>query len=156
MHRFRVALIRIAAAAATLLIAGADPAEAAKCSVSATAVVFGTYNVFNTAPVDSTGTIVYECNGGARNVMIAITKGLSSTFAPRELASGTERLAYNLFRDAARTNIWGDFSGGSSAYIDANPPNKQDITLTVYGRIPSGQDVRAGSYADTVTVVVNY
>jgi spore coat protein U-like protein len=30
------------------------------------------------------------------------------------------------------------------------------VSVTVYGRIPPGQDISAGSYSDTVTVVVNF
>jgi spore coat protein U-like protein len=156
MHRLPVALIRIAACAAVILLAGAGRADAAQCSISSTAVVFGTYNVFSSAPVDSTGTIVYKCNGGVRALLITMTKGQSSTFIPRALVKSKETLAYNLFRDAARTTVWGDFSGGTSAYIDVNPPNNQWVSLTVYGRISPGQDVSAGSYSDSVTVVVNF
>jgi spore coat protein U-like protein len=156
MHGHPTPLIRAAACALFVLLAGASRVEAAQCSVAATSVVFGTYNVFSSSPVDSTGTIVLRCNGGARNVLIAITKGQSLTFVPRQLAKATEKLAYNLFLDAARTSVWGDFSGGTSGHIEANPPNNQDLVVTVYGRIPPGQDISAGSYSDSVTVVVNF
>ena len=157
MQRFRRALIvvRIFAVAAVLLACAAD-ADAAHCSISTTPVSFGTYNVFATAPTDSTGTIVYNCNGGARNVLITISRGNSPTFAPRVMLQGTEPLPYNLFRDAARTSIWGDGTGGSGLYIDLNPPNNTDISVTVFGRVPTGQDVSAGIYSDTVTVTINY
>ena len=100
--------------------------EAAQCSVSATSVVFGTYNVFSAAPDDSTGTIVYRCNGGATQRADHDDEG-TEPHVPPARADGrpTEKLAYNLFRDAARTTVWGDFSGGTSAYIDINPPNNQ-------------------------------
>jgi spore coat protein U-like protein len=116
--------------------------------------VFGSYNVFSSSPVDSTGTIVYRCSGDVDGVLIAITKGQSPTFLPRQLEKGAEELSYNLYRDAARTLVWGDFSSGTSAYIQIDPPNNQNVSLTVFGRIPPGQDISAGSYSDTVTVVV--
>lgn len=156
MHGRPTALIRAAACALFVLLAGARGAEAAQCSVSATSVIFGTYNVFSSSPVDSTGTVVLRCNGGAKNVLIAITRGQSATFLPRQLAKGAEKLAYNLFRDAARTSVWGDFSGGTSGHIEVNPPNNDNLDVTVFGRIPPGQDISAGSYSDTVTVVVNF
>jgi spore coat protein U-like protein len=156
VHRTATTLIRVLACATAILLAGAADVEAAQCTISTTPVVFGTYNVFSAAPVDSTGTIAYRCNGGARGVMITMTRGQSVAFVPRELQKGLETLSYNLFRDAARTSIWGDFSAGTSAYIDTNPPNNQDIAVTVYGRIPPGQDISAGSYSDTVTVEVNF
>ena len=150
------AVIRIAACAMVVLLGSAARVDAANCSLSTTSIAFGTYNVFSSAPVDSTGSVVYRCNGTTPGVLITITKGQSATFLPRQLGKGTERLAYNLYRDAARTTVWGDFTGGTWAFIDIDPPKKQDLTVTVYGRIPPGQDIGAGSYTDSVTVVMNF
>lgn len=155
MHGFANSVARIAAFAAVVVLAGVPRVEAANCSFSTTSIAFGTYNVFSSVSVDSTGSVTYNCNGNTP-VVITMTRGQSATFLPRQLAKGTERLAYNLFRDAARTTIWGDFTGGTSAYFDTNSPKKEDVTVTVYGRIPSGQDISAGSYTDTVTVVMNF
>ena len=94
--------------------AGRRAAEAAKCSVDTTGVAFGTYNVFATAPTDSTGTIVYSCNGGAKSVVIGITAGQSGSFSTRTLRKGTETFTYNLVSDAARSAVWGDGTGGGS------------------------------------------
>lgn len=156
MHGYAVPLIRIAACAVAILLAGTARVDAAQCSVSTTPIVFGTYNVFSTSPVDSTGTVSYRCNGGAHGLLVTITKGQSVTFLPRELGKGLEKLSYNLFHDAARTSVWGDYASGTSAHLDPHPPNNQNVNVTVYGRIPPGQDISAGSYSDTVTVVVNF
>lgn len=156
MHGLAGAVIRIAACAAVVLLGSAARVDAANCSMSTTSIVFGTYNVFSPAPVDSTGSVTYRCNGNTPGVLVTISKGQSATFLPRQLGKGTERLGYNLFLDAARTSVWGDFTGGTSAYIDSDPDKKQDITVPVYGRIPPGQDISAGSYTDSVTVVMNF
>ena len=74
MFSYRTALIRLVCGLC-LFACGGGSAEAAKCTVSTTPIVFGTYNVFTTAPSDSTATLVYNCNGGARNVVVAITRG---------------------------------------------------------------------------------
>jgi len=156
MHGYTLALIRVAACAVAILLAGAARVDAEQCSISTTPLIFGTYNVFSSSPVDSTGTVTYRCNGGAHVILVTITKGQSVTFQPRQLSRGLEKLSYNLFRDAARTSIWGDFTGGTSAHLDIDPPKNQNVSVTVYGRIPPGQDISAGSYSDTVTVVVNF
>lgn len=135
------------------LLAGSR-AEAARCTVATTAVTFGTYNVFNPAPVDSTGSVRFNCNGGAQNVVIGITRGQSATFSPRTLKKGTESLAYNLFQDASRSTVWGDGTGGAQLYYAGNPPNNDDVTVTIFGRIPPSQDITAGAYSDSVTVTV--
>jgi spore coat protein U-like protein len=134
----------------------ASDARAQSCTISATSVSFGNYNVFNGSPLDSTGRITYRCNAQASNITVALTRGGSSTFSPRRMFKGAEVLTYNLFRNAGRTNIWGDGTSGTSVYSRANPPNNSNVNLTVYGRVPAGQDVSAGTYTDTVTAVINF
>jgi spore coat protein U-like protein len=149
------ALCRALAFGAAVWI-GAARVEAANCSFSTTPVSFGAYNVFASAPTDTVGTIRYECNGGAKNVLVTITAGSSGRPGARSLVGGGDTLLYNLFRDPARTNVWGDGTGGAHAVIVADPPNRSEQTLTIYGRIPAGQDVRAGTYTDSITVIVQY
>ena len=121
-----------------------------------TSVAFGNYNVFTTTADDSTGTITYRCNSTATNISISLSDGSSSTFSPRTLRKGSEVLQYNLYRNAARTTIWGDGTGGTSVYYAANPPNNSNVNVTIYGRIPAQQDVSAGNYSDTVSAVINF
>ena len=149
-------IIRAVTFAALVCGAGAARVEAAGCSISSTSVVFGGYNVFTPAPVDTTGTLTYRCNGSAKSVLITISAGQAGSTASRALAGTIDQLQYNLYRDAARSAVWGDGSGGAQALVVGDPPNNTDITTTIYGRIPAGQDVRAGSYSDHVTIVVNF
>ena len=138
---------------ALVLCAGAQQAEAA-CTLSATAVAFGTYDVFQAGPTDSTGTITYRCTNNDHNIRIAISAG-SGTFANRTLKHVTENMLYNLFYGGF-TQVWGDGTGGTTTYFENNPPNNKDVVLTVYGRITAGQDVSVGSYTDTVIVTLEY
>jgi spore coat protein U-like protein len=149
----RVILVCVTA----IVVLSASEAHAAPaCTISATSVNFGSYNVFTGSTTDSTGTVTINCNGSAHNITVALSQGSSSTFNPRTMTKGGETLTYNLYRDAARTTIWGDGTGGTSTYTNANPPNNADISLTVYGRVPAGQDVSAGAYSDTVAAVINF
>ena len=134
----------------------ASDAHAQACTISATSVNFGTYNVFNGSNVDSTGTVTYRCNGSAHNITVGLTQGASATFSLRQMQKGSEVLTYNLFLDASRTTIWGDGTSGTSVYQIGNPPNNTNVNLTVYGRVPAGQDVSAGTFSDTVTAVINF
>lgn len=147
MTRLRLALV------AVLLCGGAERAEAA-CTLSATAVAFGTYDVFQAGPTDSTGTITYRCGNSDHNIRIAISAG-SGTFANRTLKRVSEDLVYNLFYGGF-TQVWGDGTGATTTYFENNPPNNKDVVLTVYGRITAGQDVSVGSYTDTVVVTLEY
>ena len=151
------ALTRAALGAAVWLLCASNAwAQAASCTISVTSVAFGNYNVFTTTADDSTGTITYRCNAQAANISIALSDGSSTTFSPRTLRKGSEVLQYNLYRNAARTAVWGDGTGGTSVYTNANPPNNSNVTLTIYGRIPAQQDVSAGAYSDTVSAVINF
>ncbi len=137
------------------LLCASGRAEAA-CTVSTTGMSLGNYDVFSASADTSTGTITYRCGNADKDIVITISKGSSTTFNPRTLRSGTEVLQYNLYRDAAFSTVWGDGTSGTGTYINHNPPNNQDVDLTVFGRAPALQDVAVGSYADTVIVTINF
>jgi len=141
-----------------LLAAGALGAAAtaeAACTISTTAVNFGTYNVFSAAPDNATGQVTYRCTAPRPPlVTIQLDKGGAPTFNPRQMRMGSEILNYNLYLDSTRTTIWGDGTGGSQSYTRSNPPLNQNINVNVFGRIPAGQDVSAGSYSATVTATI--
>lgn len=134
----------------------ASEAWAQSCTISATSVNFGNYNVFNASSTDSTGTIQYRCTGNPNWIWITLTRGAAPTFNPRRMSKGAEVLNYNLYRNASYSTIWGDGSSGTSVYFTFNPPNNTTTTLTVYGSIPPGQDVSAGTFSDTITAVINF
>jgi len=72
------------------------------------------------------------------------------------MLKGSEALNYNLYLDAARTIIWGDGTAGTQTYFIKNPTNNQDVTVPVYGRVPTGQSVSKGTYSNTITVTINF
>jgi spore coat protein U domain-containing protein, fimbrial subunit CupE1/2/3/6 len=144
------------ATVATLCVFGTSTAYAAgSCTISTTSVNFGSYNVFTGSATDSTGTIRIDCNGAAANIVVTLSKGASASFSPRTMLKGAEALSYNLYTDSTRTSIWGDGTGGTSTYTNASP-GAQPFNVTVYGRVPAGQDVSAGVYSDTVSAVINF
>ena len=121
------------------------------CTIGATPVAFGSYDVLASSPVDSTGTVTYECVVGIQ-IVVTLSRGSSSTFTPRTMTSGAETLAYNVYLDAARTAIWGDGTGGTSTYSATTI--LLPVTVTVYGRVPASQNVAAGGYADTIVATI--
>jgi len=132
----------------------------AQCNISVTTIAFGTYDVFALAPLDSTGQITVGCTQNIHTATITISKSTTSgTFNPRQmkLTTGSDILNYNIFTTSARTTIWGDGTGGTSSVQANRPPGKPNpwsTILTMYARIPSGQNVSVGSYSDTLTVTV--
>jgi spore coat protein U domain-containing protein, fimbrial subunit CupE1/2/3/6 len=149
-------ILALAVLAGMLHASEASAQPAPSCTISATSVNFGNYNVFNSAAVDSTGTITYSCNSHATSITISLSKGASSSYNQRIMIKGAESLTYNLFTDAAKTSVWGDGTGGTSVYSRTNPSNNTNVNLTVYGQIPPGQDVSAGTFSDTVSATINF
>jgi spore coat protein U-like protein len=129
------------------------------CTIStAGGVNFGTYNVLNATPLDSTGSLSFNCSNvnSGDTITIDLDKGSAASFTPRTLVGGGTALAYNLYLDAPRTTIWGDGSGGTAHYGPVTPADGTNVTVPVYGQIPSNQNVTAGSYGDTIGVTINF
>ncbi len=149
MRVLRRAMLCTAAAG---LAAIAPAVHAANCSIATTSVAFGTYDVFAASPNDSgTGTVTVDCKGSSGEV--TLSTGQSGVYASRKMTSGANALSYNLYTSAARSTIWGDGTGGSSSITAGK---NATTTLTVYGRIPAGQDAAAGTYTDSVTATVTF
>ena len=104
----------VAVLAAAWLVASGGTARAA-CTISVTGVVFSPYNVFSATPLDSTGTISFECSKQDKRIRITLTRGNSATFYPRTMKNGSEILDYNLFINGYAT-VWGDGSEGTSFF----------------------------------------
>ncbi len=142
----------------SLLVAGtlalSAPAGAA-CTAGTSGVAFGTYSP--SVGDNSTGTIEVTCGLFDGQPTVAIGAGTSGNFHARQMRSGPHQLAYGLYTDAGRTSIWGDGSQGTSTVSMANPQWLLlwlRYTRSIYGHIPAGQHVAAGSYTDTILVTV--
>lgn len=137
-----------------IALTAAAAAEAA-CTITTTAVTFGSYNVFAASADDGTGQISYRCTGPRPPlVTIHLDKGGSPSFSPRQMRKGSATLGYNLYLDSTRSTIWGDGTGGTQIYTQANPPLGRNINVSIFGRIPASQDVSAGTYSATVTATI--
>lgn len=139
-----------------IILAGlASPAGA--CTVSATGVAFGTYDSLAALPDDGVGSIELSCHPSVHGPEIMLGPGSSGGFAPRTMTSGAGQLAYNLYSSAARNLVWGDGGGGTMTVTlsgGVSRAGERRFVGTIYGRIPAGQTVPAGSYGDTIMITV--
>ena len=145
---------------AVILVLCPGKGNAFTCSVASTPVSFTSYDVFAAAPAYSTGTVSVSCNNPNNQPMpvsIAINSGSSGTFNPRQMRAtvGTDRLNYYLFTNPARTVIWGDGTGGSST-VSNTVSRSAPWNASIYGSLPQRQNVRAGTYNDTIVVTVTW
>lgn len=125
------------------------------CAVTANPLAFGNYDPTAATALDATTTLSVLCTVGTSfTVGLNAGTGTGATVTTRRMTNGANTLNYALYREAARTNNWGNTPG-----TDTPPPTTAPVlptSLTVYGRVPAGQNVAPGGYADTVTVTVNY
>lgn len=132
-------------------------AVGANCTISTAAVAFPAYDpvVANaSANDDGTGSVIITCTRGT-TATIGLGTGLNVSAGQMRMKDATtDYLNYALYQDAGRATVWGNSGAGLLSPVAA--PDKNPRTFTVYGRIPSGQDVPAGSYTDTVVATVNF
>ncbi len=150
--KMRIVIIHMLAAVTCVTTQAVQAAP--KCNISATGVNFGNYNVFSNIPNDSgIGSITIDCKGGGGNPTYPVTldTGQSGSYINRSMNSGSNQLSYNLYTSSARNVIWGDGSGGSSIM---QIPEKATTSLSIFGRIPAGQDAAVGIYSDSITATV--
>ncbi|MBX6370209.1 MAG: spore coat protein U domain-containing protein [Rhodospirillales bacterium] len=128
----------------------------ATCTVAAGVLDFGSYN--GTSNVDGSATITVDCGSVEPSNSVYVTFGLGShaETTQRRMADGTatQFLNYNLYSDSGRTTALGD-TDQLPVTLSLNT-GEYGGEVTVYGRVPSGQNVKAGTYTDTVVVTLNY
>lgn len=149
-----------------LALLGAPAAQAVvSCTVSASGPNFGIYNPLSAQPTLANGQVTATCtlvSGGTQSVTLtsSYSIGSGSSYAARTLRSGTNILNYNLYYDAAFTQIRGNGTGGSqqggaTLTVSRGTPSVSTTSI-IYGRIPAGQDVAPGLYNDTIVVTITY
>ncbi len=135
----------------------------AECLAPSATLNFGSYNPVTTnatvaSPLDATTSLMYSCT---KNVpaTIQLDQGLYPSGGRRLSGPASNFLSYELYTSSARTVIWGTTIGTNTVTVTStskNTPLGGAGGLPVYGRIPGGQDIVAGSYSDSVTATVNY
>lgn len=140
------------------------PADALglNCNVSSTGVAYGVYDPNSSSPTNAAGNVHVLCTVLVVSVLsqinISLSTGGSGTFATRKMSGGADQLNYNLYKDASHTTVWGDGTGGTGIFTDnlLIAVLGTSVDHTIYGSIPAGQYVSAGSYSDTITVTVEF
>ena len=168
MNPFKHALCLPAILAATLVCA---PAQAAlltvSCSVSTGSLSLN-YDPDATSPTRASGDITLTCNkmlvgpmAASVTAVISLSQGSSSSFKPRTLKSGSNSLLYNIYTDSSYSLVWGDGTNmdtKNKSDTFSLPALQTSITKNYpyYIELPKEQNVRPGTYIDTITVTVSY
>ena len=118
-----------------------------ECTVTGATLDFGSYTG---GQKDVEVPIGFSCNAPT-NIAISMNGGSTGDPNGRSMFNGdfSGEMAYQLFRDSARTQIWGVFPEDHANFTSATTG-----TPTVFGRILAGQNPPAGSYSDEVVITL--
>jgi len=167
MNRKNVALLT---AGIALALAGTAQAATRTSTFNVTATVntncvittpdldFGTFD--GLADTSSTSTITVRCSNGTPYT-VDLSAGLSGNVADRTMTSGSSAvpLRYNLYTNAAHTQIWGNGQDSTFRASGTGAGMGTARTHTVYGflaALDNQGEVDAGSYLDVITATVTY
>lgn len=127
----------------------------AECKIiSAADMNFGSQGVWTSA-VDVSSLLTIQCTKDTP-FTVGFNQGVGGTGVSNRLMrspSTTGTVSYQLYRDAARTLVWGNTIGSDTA---SGMGNGQQQNISVYGRLPVQTGVAPGNYSDTITVTVTY
>lgn len=140
------------AAGIVMAVSLCSAAARADCTLSVGTLNFGTYDILNTAPLDSVATVTYSCEAVVSPTM-SLSKGNAPNFSPRQMLQGTSALAYNLYLDAARTAVWGDGTAATSTFACSIGTS---LTVSIFGRVFAGQNLAVGSYSDNILATITF
>jgi len=124
------------------------------CTLTAgNTLAFGNYDPNSGTNLDGQTTINVSCTNGT-TADLELDLGGNADGTTRRMAdvtNGTSFLEYELYSDSGRTTVWGT-GGDAITYTGQGVLSAENDT--VYGRVPSGQDVTVESYSDTITVTL--
>lgn len=140
-------------------------AVAATCTLSASAVAFGSYDTIQNTPNDTTGSLTVTCTPGVSDpvttaYVLTIAGTGSGSDAVRSLTFSTYRLYYQIYADAGRSIVWGN-GGSSGAGVAGTTTSVATLTPgvrlhTAYARMPALQTVKPGLYTGSLLVTIQY
>ncbi|NJO36939.1 MAG: spore coat protein U domain-containing protein [Rhizobiales bacterium] len=118
-----------------------------ECSVSGATLDFGSYTG---TQKDVDVPISFSCTAPS-NIAISIDGGAVGDPSGRLMSNETltGQMEYQLFRDAARTQIWGVFPEDHANFTSATSG-----TPTVFGRIAGSQTPPPGNYSDIAQITL--
>jgi spore coat protein U-like protein len=119
-------------------------ARAQVCSATGSAINFGSVSPIAGSAVPATGTVSITCTWPVitltPSVRVCLNLGGSS---PRSLANGGNTMQYDLYQDAAHSQIWGSIYNGTTpiSLTLAKPllGNSASTAITFYGLIAANQ-----------------
>jgi spore coat protein U-like protein len=143
-----------------LLPAAAEACTLCSCTTSVSSLSFGNYDPVSATPRDSTALVSVDCTGLVSLfglIDIRASAGSSGNQLQRQMRRNGSGLDYNIYADAARTQILGDGQQGTTTVTASlNGLLFFSTSAPLYGRVAQNQWVPSGTYSDTIVITVQY
>ena len=126
------------------------------CVVQTTPLDFGSYDPLlsnSSAPLDAQAIITTVCTPNTW-LLLELDDGLYPEGGTRRMSSGTDFLAYGIYKDPGFTQPWGRANTG--LLFQTPPDSLAPVQSTVFGRVPAAQNVTPGDYQDSVEVRLHF
>lgn len=151
--------------AVVLLLPAASVVHAQSCIVTNAPALNFSVNPLATGPTDAVSSVTVRCEAllsllsDTAHVCLHLEAGSGGVGAgSRLMTSGTGTLAFNVFKDAGHTQIWGSssvFAPGqwlASVHMPAllGLYRTGSVTIPVHGRVPAQSGLISGVYASSV------
>jgi spore coat protein U-like protein len=122
------------------------------CRVSANDLDFGSVTTM-ASNLDVDGSASVTCTN-LTPYRVLLDNGVTGTGpTDRKMTLGVNSVTYGLYRDAARTQAWGNTSGVNSL---SGTGSGFAQTVVIYGRVPPQSVPPPGAYRDTIVMTVEY
>lgn len=146
-----------------MALLASSPAQAqVSCALQLPPMSFGSVDLIGPLPADRTlGSIAVQCgNSSASEVslLIAVRVGAGASGNDGErrmIGPGGAAIAYNLFRDAARTQPW-RASENPQAALRVPASGSATLNQMVFGRVHGPRDAPPGVYTDVLLTIVEF
>jgi spore coat protein U-like protein len=149
---------------ALLLLLATPAAHAAlSCTISGSTMDFGTLTTVPFPQTDTTPNLTINCTGGTAGATVRMCvgidagTGIGSASPSRFMGSGTNSIEYQIYSDAAHSQIWGNttFVGGMQEPMPSlvlGAGGNGSISYPMYGRVlnPPAQTKPVGTYTSTL------
>jgi spore coat protein U-like protein len=119
-------------------------------------ITFPRYDPLLPGPVTGNGSFIVKCLVSAHGE-VSLSAGSSGDFGQRSMkGDGGDILLYNLYGDTSRTTPWGDGKQDTYAASFAFGEGGGSKQFFVYGSIPEKQNVGSQSFAEELTITVDW
>ena len=113
---------------------------------------FGTLSAPLSAATDQSASLTLQCPSGT-SWQVDLGAGNHNASTRRMSSPAGAYVGYQLYRNAARTQVWGSSVGGTT---ESGTSTGASTVVPIYGRIPAQAGISSGTYSDIVILTLTY